>query len=77
MALPKVMETLQTKEHEYTVKVSKSSTTVILSKLSYTVTPKVEELSVKEEELFHLKKLLSVANEVNKQKEVQSWSEWF
>ena len=31
IALPKVMETLQTKEHEYTVKVSKSSTTAILS----------------------------------------------
>ena len=29
---------------------------------------------MKEEELFHLKKLLSVANEVNKQKEVRSWS---
>ena len=31
----------------------------------------LEELNVKEEELFHLKKLLSMANEVNKQKEVE------
>ena len=37
VALQKVMETLQTKEHEYTVKVSKSSTTVKPSKSSTTV----------------------------------------
>ena len=37
IALQKVMETLQTKEHEYTVKVSKSSTTVKPSKSSTTV----------------------------------------
>ena len=36
ISLPKVMETLQTKEHEYTVKVSKSPTIVKLSKSSTT-----------------------------------------